>query len=165
MTADFHLAQVNIARARAPLDSPVMAGFVALLADINALAERSPGFVWRLQTEAGDATALRPYDDERVLVNLSLWSGVDELKSYVYRGAHAAVMRRRREWFERFDGFYLALWWVAAGQLPTVEDAKARLARLEREGPGPEAFTFSQLHPPPGGALPALDPTLEATCP
>ena len=165
MTADFHLAQVNIARARAEMDSPVMAGFVELLEEINALAERSPGFVWRLQTEAGDATALRPYDDARVLINLSVWRGIDELKAYVYRSAHAAVMRRRREWFERFDGFYLALWWMPAGHLPTVAEATERLHRLEREGPGPSAFTFGQLHPPPGGALPALDPTLEATCP
>jgi hypothetical protein len=165
MPADFQLAQVNIARARAPMDSPVMAGFVALLEEINALAERSPGFVWRLQTEAGDATALRPYEDERVLINLSVWSGIDELKTYVYRSAHAAVMRRRGEWFERFDGFYLALWWVPAGHLPTVEEAKGRLRRLERAGPGPDAFTFAQVFPPPGRALPALDPTLEATCP
>jgi hypothetical protein len=165
MTAAFHLAQVNIARARGPIESPVMAGFVALLAEVNALAERSPGFVWRLQTEAGDATALRPYADDRILVNLSVWRGVDELKAYVYRGAHAAVMRRRREWFERFDGFYLALWWVPAGHRPTVEEAVDRLARLERDGPGPAAFGFAQLFPPPGGTLPALDPTLEATCP
>jgi hypothetical protein len=165
MTAGFHLAQVNIARARAPIDSPVMAGFVALLEEINALAERSPGFVWRLQTEAGDATALRPYEDDRVLVNLSVWSGIDELKTYVYRSAHSAVMRRRREWFERFDGFYLALWWVPAGHLPTVEEAKQRLRRLELAGPGPDAFTFAQVFPPPGGSLPVLDPTLEATCP
>ena len=165
MAADFQLAQVNIARALAPIDSPVMAGFVALLEEINALAERSPGFVWRLQTEAGDATALRPYDDARVLVNMSVWSGVDELKAYVYRTAHAAVMRRRREWFERFDGFYLALWWVPVEHVPTVQEAKERLRRLDEEGPGPGGFTFAQLFPPPGGTLPALDPTLEATCP
>ena len=165
MTTDFHLAQVNIARARGPIDGPVMAGFVALLEEINALAERSPGFVWRLQTDAGNATAVQPYDDARVLVNLSVWRGLDELKSYVYRGAHAAVMRRRREWFERFDGFYLALWWVPAGHLPSVEEAKERLHRLGTEGPGPTAFTFTQPFPPPGGALPALDPSLEASCP
>ena len=165
MTSGLHLAQVNIGRARGPMDGPVMAGFVALLEEINALADHSPGFVWRLQTESGDATALRPYDDARVLVNLSVWQGIDELKTYVYRGAHAAVMRRRREWFERFDGFYLALWWVPAGHLPSVEEAKDRLHRLGTAGPGPAVFTFAQLFPPPGGVLPALDPTLEPSCP
>jgi hypothetical protein len=165
MSPDLQLAQVNIARARAPIDSPVMAGFVALLEEINRLAETSPGFVWRLQTDTGDATALRPYEDERVLINMSVWTGIDELKTYVYRSAHAAVMRRRREWFERFDGFYLALWWVPSGHRPTLEEAVDRLRRLETEGAGPAAFTFAQVFPPPGGTLPALDPTLEATCP
>ena len=165
MIADFQLAQVNIARARAPIDSPVMAGFVALLEEVNRLAEVSPGFVWRLQTDTGDATALRPYEDERVLINMSVWTGIDELKTYVYRSAHAAVMRRRREWFERFEGFYVALWWVPSGHRPPLEEAVVRLRRLETEGPGAEAFTFAQVFPPPGGTLPALDPTLEATCP
>src|SRR5437764_12558909 len=102
--ATLHIAQVNIARMHAPLDDPVMAGFVARLAEINALADRSPGFVWRLQTEEGDATYLRPYDDDRILLNLSVWESVEQLKRYVYRRPHGAVMRRRRQWFEQFKG-------------------------------------------------------------
>ena len=119
----FHLAQVNIGRFIAPIDDPVMEGFRSQLDPINALADASPGFVWRLQTEDGDATALRPYPDERVLINLSVWADLDALRGYVYRSAHAAVMRRRREWFERFEGVFVALWWVPAGHRPSVAEA------------------------------------------
>jgi heme-degrading monooxygenase HmoA len=103
MRASFHLAQVNVARARGEMTDPVMAEFVARLPEINALADQSPGFVWRLQTEDGDATAVRPYEDARILINLSVWTDLRALRAYVYGSAHAAVMRRRREWFERFD--------------------------------------------------------------
>jgi heme-degrading monooxygenase HmoA len=141
---ELQLAQVNIGRARGAMDEPVMREFVARLAEINALADRSPGFVWRLQTEDGDATALRPYPDERVLINLSVWDDLDALRGYVYRSAHAAVMRRRREWFERFEGVFVALWWVPAGHRPSVAEAVERLAHLETHGPTRYAFSFGQ---------------------
>ena len=143
-----HIAQVNIARMKAPLDSPVMASFVARLAEINALADRSPGFVWRLQTDEGDATYLRPYDDDRILFNLSVWEDVDALKQYVYRTAHAELLRDRRSWFEHFDGAYVALWWVDAGHIPSIEEAKERLAHLEANGPTDFAFTFKTVGAP-----------------
>jgi hypothetical protein len=150
VTAEFHLAQVNIARMNAPLDSPEMAGFVARLDEINALADASPGFVWRLQTGTGDATAtyLRPYDDDRILFNLSVWRTVEDLRAYVYRSAHAEIMRRRQEWFGRMSRSILALWWIRAGQTPSVEEAKERLVDLEQNGPTPAAFTFKILFPP-----------------
>lgn len=144
----FHLAQVNIARMRAPLDDPVMAGFVARLAAINALADHSPGFVWRLQTEAGDATYLRPYDDDRIIFNLSVWESPEQLRAYVYRSAHSQVMRQRREWFEKFEGMYLALWWVEAGHIPTIAEAKQRLEYLQEHGETPHAFTFRRTFAP-----------------
>jgi Domain of unknown function (DUF3291) len=143
-----HLAQVNVARMNAPLDSAEMADFVARIAEINALADTSPGFVWRLATGSGDATYLRPYDDDRILFNMSVWRAVDDLRAYVYGSAHAEVMRRRHRWFSKFDGAYLALWWIPAGHVPTIDEAKARLAQLDREGPTPAAFTFKQLFPP-----------------
>src|ERR1041384_2875052 len=121
-----------------------MAEFVARLPEINALADRSSGFVWRLQTEDGDATAVRPYADERIFINLSVWSDLAALRACVYRSAHAAVMRRRREWFERFDGVYVALWWVPAGHRPSVQEAGARLTHPGAHGPAPYAFTFTQ---------------------
>jgi len=144
----FHLAQVNIARMHAPLDDPIMAGFVARLAEINALADGSPGFVWRLQTEEGNATYLRPYDDDRILFNLSVWESIDQLKHYVYRTAHAGVMQQRQQWFEKFTGMYMALWWVNAGHIPSVSEAKQRLEHLQQNGDTAHAFTFKRTFPP-----------------
>lgn len=152
-----HLAQVNIARLKAPLEDPLLAGFVARLDEINALADRSPGFVWRLQTSAGNATYLRPYDDERILFNLSVWRTLEDLRAYVYRSAHVEVMRLRQEWFERFEGAYVALWWVPAGHVPSVDEAKQRLAHVEAKGPTPFAFTFKAPFPSDQARLDATD--------
>jgi heme-degrading monooxygenase HmoA len=145
-----HLAQVNIALLRAPLDGPELAGFVALLEPLNALADRSPGFVWRLQTEDGDATAVRPFDDHRMLVNLSVWESLEALRDFVYASRHLDAMRRRREWFHRLAIPYLALWWVPPGTVPTVAEARRRLELVQRQGPGPDAFTLREPSPPPG---------------
>ena len=153
MKAQFQIAQVNIARMRAPLDDPLLAGFVANLESINALADSSPGFVWRLQTDAGDATALRPYDDDRVLFNLSVWVNPEDLRDFVYRRAHAGVMRQRKSWFERFDGMYYALWWVPVGPIPSIDEATDRLEYLRAYGESAEAFSFAKLFPAPDGAL------------
>ena len=137
-----HLAQVNIARMRGPLESPVMADFVARLDEIDALADASPGFVWRLQTSEGNATYLRPYDDDRILFNMSVWRSLEDLGAYVYRSAHTDVLRRRAEWFSRMETVYAALWWVPVGHRPSIDEAKKRLAHLEEHGPTPFAFTF-----------------------
>jgi hypothetical protein len=144
----FHLAQVNLGRMKAPLDHPSMAAFVARLADVNALADRSPGFVWRLQTPDGDATALRVFEDPLVIVNMSVWESVEALEAFAYRSAHAPVMRDRRQWFESYPGRYMALWWVPAGHEPTVGEAKARLLALEQRGESPSAFSFRTRFPP-----------------
>jgi hypothetical protein len=146
----WHVAQVNIGRLRAPVDDPMISDFVAGLDRINALADGTPGFVWRLQTDEGNATAIRPDgDDELLAINLSVWASLGSLADYVYRSEHVEFMRRRREWFERFTGHYLALWWVPEGTIPTVPDAMARIAHLERHGPTEVAFTFRHRVPPP----------------
>jgi len=145
----YHIAQVNIGRLLAPLDDPMIAGFVALLDEINALAEGSPGFVWRLQTDEGNATDLRPYDDDRIIVNMTVWESIEQLKEYVYRSAHAEVPKHRREWFEKFDGAFAALWWVEAGHTPTVEEAKQRLDYLYKHGESEFAFSFRKPFPSP----------------
>lgn len=137
---------------RAPIDSPQLADFVAGLEPINALADTAPGFVWRLQTEEGDATAIRPYDDDMVMVNMSVWTSVEALKAFVYSAEHRSYLARRREWFERMDEAIVALWWVEAGHLPTVDEAKERLALLDRVGPSPAAFTFRTAFPAPEAA-------------
>jgi hypothetical protein len=146
--AEYHLAQVNVAKTVAPIDSPQMAGFVALLDEINAEADRSPGFVWRAQAEPDASPYLQPYEDPSILFNLSVWRSIEDLKAYVYRSGHTEVMRRRREWFARFDGPYLALWWVRAGHLPTATEAKTRLEYLRVHGPTELAFTFKQVFAP-----------------
>jgi hypothetical protein len=148
---DWHLAQVNIGRLRAPVDDPMIADFVAGLDRINALADEAPGFVWRLQTEDGNATAVRPVDDDELMaINLSVWESVEALGEYVYRSDHITFMRRRREWFERYATAYLALWWIPAGTIPTVAEAMERVRMLDRDGATPTAFTFKQRFAPPG---------------
>ncbi|MBI2307387.1 MAG: DUF3291 domain-containing protein [Rhodocyclales bacterium] len=147
----YHLAQMNIATMKASLESPLMADFVANLERINALAEQSPGFVWRLQDEAGDATAIRPFG-EQVLVNLSVWHDVASLHGYAFRSAHVELMRRRREWFAPMPEAYAALWWVPAGHRPTLAEAAERLAHLRAHGTTPFAFTFRDAFPAPDAA-------------
>jgi hypothetical protein len=151
---DWQLAQVNVAILRAPLDSPPLADFVALLEPINALADRSPGFVWRLQTEDGDATAIRAFEDDRIIVNMSVWESLEALGDFVYASGHLGVLRRRREWFATMAEAHVALWWVPAGTTPTVAEAARRLDRLRERGPSPEAFTFREPFPPPGASEP-----------
>ncbi len=132
----FHIAQINLARGNAPLDDPIMAGFVARLDEINALADGSPGFVWRLQgDEGGNATYLRLFQDELIIVNMSVWETLEHLQQYVYRSTHTELIRQRQAWFQKFAGAYAALWWVPAGHIPTVDEAKVRLAHLEQHGP------------------------------
>ena len=144
-----HLAQLNIGRIRAPLDTPSMAGFVAALEPINQLADASPGFVWRLQTPEGDATAIRMFDDEMLLVNMSVWESVEALRSFVYGRPHLEILRRRGEWFQRLTEAHLVLWWIPAGHLPTDEEARSRLELLRRRGPTPDAFTLREPFPAP----------------
>jgi len=142
---NFHLAQINIATLRAPLDDPQLHGFSSQLERINALADAAPGFVWRLQTSDGDATALRPYDDERVLVNMSLWDSAESLKQYVYRSDHVQLLRGRTAWFHQPTGPVYALWWIPAGTLPSVAEGQRRLELLRAQGDSPQAFSFAQV--------------------
>ncbi len=145
----FYIAQVNIGRMLAPLDSPTMAGFMARLADINALADSAPGFVWRLQTESGDATSVRVFDDDRMMLNMSVWDSIEALWNFSYKTEHAPVISGRTQWFERLSTPYMASWWIPAGNLPTPQDAKMRLQLLEQQGATAEAFTFKARFPMP----------------
>ena len=163
--AEYCIAQVNIARMRAALEDPVMAGFVARLDEINTLADRSPGFVWRLQTEAGNATYLRPYDDDRILFNFSIWESVETLRDYVYKTAHAELLRSRRDWFEQFSGVYMALWWVPRGYVPGIDEAKKRLAHLEAHGPSQFAFNFKNVFQPDEEFIETFDWSMFKPCP
>jgi hypothetical protein len=149
----FHLAQANIGRIVAPIDDPVMEGFRSQLDTINGLADRSPGFVWRLQTEDGNSMAIRPYaDDDRMAITMSVWTSLDAVRDFVYRSAHVGPLRDRAKWFEPIEGPILVLWWVPVGHIPTVAEAKERLAYLKAHGPTAHAFTFRAPFPAPDRA-------------
>ena len=147
--SESHLAQLNIARARAPLDDPLLADFMAQLDAVNALAESTPGFVWRLKSDSGNATDIRAFADPHMIVNMSVWESVDALFAFTYKTAHTKVMNRRKEWFESLPGPHLVLWWVPAGRLPTLDEAKERLDHLAAHGPTSVAFTFKVRFAPP----------------
>ena len=149
------LAQVNIGRLRAPLDSPRLADFMAALDPVNALADAAPGFVWRLQTEDGNATAVHAFEWDQagsagVIMNMSVWESPEALAAFVSSAGHRRVLRRRREWFEPMTEAYTALWWIPQGTVPTPADAEWRIRRLRAHGPTPDAFTLRVLFPPPG---------------
>ena len=141
----YHIAQINIGRILAPLDTPVMADFMNNLDRINALADETPGFVWRLVGEGNNATSIRPYEDDRMLINMSVWENISVLREFVYRTAHAEFLGRRTEWFEKLGAPIMVLWWIPAGQIPTPQEGAAKLDYLEANGPTPLAFTFKKL--------------------
>ncbi len=150
----YQLAQLNVGRLRAPIDSPEVAEFVAALPEINALAENSPGFVWRLVADVADnATAIQAYDDELIIINASVWESVQALRDFVYTTAHAPYLRRRREWFEQMSAAYTVLWWVPDGHRPSVAEAVERLELLRRNGSSPDAFSLREPFPAPDADL------------
>jgi Domain of unknown function (DUF3291) len=146
---EYYLAQINIALMKAPINDFIMAEFAAVLEEINAVADQSPGFVWRLQTSSGNATNIQAYPDPRMLVNLSVWRSVKQLKIYVYKSLHGEFFARRRKWFEKYQGEHFVMWWIPGGYLPTVEEGKAKLEYLSLHGDSPESFTFAKPYPPP----------------
>lgn len=158
----WHLAQVNIGRLVAPAGDLRVAGFFAELDRINALAEASPGFVWRLTGEGNNATDIQPTPDPLLIPNMSVWEDAESLFAFVYRNDHTPVTAQRRQWFKRFDGAYQALWWIPAGERPTVSDALAKLWMLERFGPTPHAF--KARFPAPGLAGPPVDHQPDPWC-
>ena len=160
----FQLAQLNVAMTRAPLDSPIMADFMANLDRINALADRAPGFVWRLQDDSGNATSVCPTGDN-MIVNMSVWDDVASLNHYVYKTAHVEIMKRRKEWFDRMKENHFVLWWVARGHVPSVEEAMARLSMLRADGPTPQAFTFRHAFAAPDALAGAPAPQFGDVCP
>ncbi len=146
---NFHLAQVNIARALYAVDDPRFVDFMDQLDEINALAEAAPGFVWRLKDESGNATGFQPFDDPRMLINLSVWETVDALFDFVYKTAHTKVMKRRYDWFEKPKTDHMALWWTPADDTPSTLDATTRLLHLSQYGPTASVFSFKQRFPAP----------------
>jgi len=138
------LAQVNIARMLAPMDSPVMSDFVANLDPINRLAESSPGFVWRLKDDTNNATSIKIFDDDFLIINMSVWESIDSLFNYVYKSDHVKVMKRKAEWFEKMPEMHMALWYIEPGKYPTSKEAENRISHLREKGETPFAFTFKK---------------------
>ena len=151
-SVQYHLCHLNIGPARAPLTDPQMSGFVAKLDEINQLAYQSPGFVWHLQIDINNPEDLAMYGEPGWLFNLSVWESVEALSQYVYHSGHLKVMQMRSQWFQKMEGPNYVLWWLPVDQLPTLEEAKIRLAHLTANGPTPYAFTFKQPFPPPSQA-------------
>jgi hypothetical protein len=153
-----HLAQLNVARLRAPMDDPRIDDFRNNLEPVNALAEASPGYVWRLQDESGDATSIKAFDDDLMILNLTVWESIDALADFVFRTGHVEFLRRRREWFEAPTEAITCMWWIPEGTLPTVEEAIARLDHLRAHGPTATAFTFrTRFEPDSDAARPGSD--------
>jgi len=145
----FHLAQINIAQPKGDIDDPIMAGFVARIDEINALAEQSDGFVWRLIAAAGEPTGIPVFDDANMLVNMSVWQDIEALKHFVYHTAHLELLKDKSAWFDKMASQHQCMWWIPAGHVPTLEEAKQRLDELQANGPSERAFTFSKPFPAP----------------
>jgi uncharacterized protein DUF3291 len=164
MADTWHLAQINVGKMVAPQGDPVVQPFFDALDAVNALAEASPGFVWRLVGEGNSATDIHATVDPLLLLNMSVWTDADSLFAFVYRSSHTPVMAQRRNWFARFDGSHQALWWIPAGTIPTINDGLSRLWHLDRFGPTPHAFTFKARFPAPGLAAPPVDMQPDPWC-
>ncbi|WP_458245658.1 DUF3291 domain-containing protein [Streptomyces sp. MAI_2237] len=164
-SAAYELAQVNIGRLKAPLDSPQLKDFVDNLDPVNADADAADGFVWRLQSDGGDATDIAVFGDEWLIVNMSVWRDTTALTAYMYQGRHREMLARRREWFERVAEAMVALWWVPAGHRPTVAEAEERVLRLRADGPTPYAFTLRTSFPPDAAAPVLADLPEDLGCP
>ena len=147
--AEFQLAQINVAQAVAEMDSAVMSGFVSRLDEINAMADAAPGFIWRLQSEDGDATSINVFDDELMLINMSVWDSIESLKVFVYRTVHVELIQDREAWFGRMGTPHQALWWIPTGHIPTEQEGKDKLAHIQEHGPSQQAFSFGRSFPKP----------------
>ena len=145
----YHLAQINIAKLIAPLDDPLIADFVNNLDRINGIAEQSKGFVWRLKDESGNSTAIDVFNDPMLIVNMSVWESIEDLKQFVYESGHLQIYLRKKEWFHDMDKAHMALWWVKSGELPTAQQGREKLEFLQKNGPSDLAFSFSKIFSAP----------------
>ena len=135
-----HLAQLNIGKFRAGRDDPAMAGFFDNLDRVNAAAERMPGFVWRLKDDSGNATNIPWVGDPTMAVNLTVWESVETLEKFVWQTIHTKIYARKGEFFEKMATPHFVMWWIEAGHIPTLEEARERLDHLTAHGPSEFAF-------------------------
>ncbi|MCF6189628.1 MAG: DUF3291 domain-containing protein [Cocleimonas sp.] len=145
----YHLAQINIAQAKDEMDTETMHGFMSRIDEINAIADKTDGFIWRLQSNDGDSTSIRVFDDPLLLVNMSVWDNVDSLKNYVYKSLHVELIRDREAWFDKMGAMHQALWWIPVGHIPSIQEAKDKLELLRENGPNQDVFTFGKAFQKP----------------
>lgn len=147
---DYQLAQINVAKMKGVnIDDPIMQEFVDNLDSVNALAESSDGFIWRLKDDDDNATGFNPYDDEQIIINISVWRDIPSLEHFTFKTMHTDFLKRRREWFHSYGKAYFAMWWIEAGAYPTIEEAVAKLDHLQLNGPSAEVFNFRTKFPKP----------------
>lgn len=145
----YHLAQINIAQGKDAIESKTMKGFVDRLDEINTYADQADGFVWRLQSEEGDATSIQAFDDPNLLVNMSVWEDIESLKNFVYKTFHVELIQNRDAWFDKIVNVHQTLWWIPQGTIPTIIEAKEKLEYLQELGSTQKAFTFAKSFPHP----------------
>ena len=142
----FQLAQVNIGKAKGPMDAAVMKEFSDNLDPINQIAESSPGFIWRLKDDSGNATDIQSFDDPDIIINMSVWGSIDDLKNFMFKTHHIDFLKRKKEWFYTMSEANYALWWVPTGHQPDIEEAKSRLLHLQQNGESMHAFSFKKIY-------------------
>jgi hypothetical protein len=148
---EFQIAEINIARMKGvDINDPIMKEFVDNLDKVNSIAESSKGFVWRLKDESNNATNINPYNDEQVIINISVWQSIESLEDFMYKTFHSEFLKRRKQWFQNFGKVSTAMWWINKGDLPNVNEAVEKLAYLQKNGPSEIVFDFKKKYPPPG---------------
>ena len=146
----YQLAQINIGRIKGvDMNDPVMKEFVDNLTMVNTIAETSEGFIWRLKDDSDNSTAFNPFNDERIIVNMSVWENIESLETFMYKTTHVEFLKRRREWFHRYGKVYTAMWWIEANQFPSIQQAIENLDYLEKHGPTEKVFDFKKKFPEP----------------
>ncbi|MDB5013167.1 MAG: hypothetical protein JWQ25_1369 [Daejeonella sp.] len=152
--SDFHIAEINIAKMKGlDINDPIMKEFVDNLGKVNDIAEASEGFVWRLKDDSYNATSFNPYNDEQIIINISVWETIETLEHYMYKTFHSDFLRRRKEWFQAHGKASTAMWWIPAGQIPTLEEAIEKLDYLQIHGVSEKVFDLRNKFPKPRGSV------------
>jgi len=147
---EYQIAEINVARMRGVnINDPIMKEFVDNLDKVNALAESSKGFIWRLKDESNNATNLNPFNDEQVIINISVWQSIETLENFIYKTFHTEFLKRRKEWFQSYGKAYTAMWWTPKGQYPAIQEAIEKLDYYQKNGPSELVFDFRNKYLPP----------------
>ncbi len=146
----YHIAEINIAKMKGVnINDPIMKEFADNLDEVNRIAEKSEGFVWRLKDDNNNATNFNPYNDVQIIINVSVWTSIETLEQFMYRTFHSEFLRRRKEWFITYGTAHTAMWWVPQGHIPSLQEAVEKLDYLQQHGPSPLSFDLKNKFPAP----------------